>query len=81
MLRCNVVRLAKNRVNRGTVDFSIPAHPSRILVNSSVTILKFRFSVSFMYYNFIALIHPVQWTIANPVGVDRPTKRQKSRLI
>ena len=26
---------------------------------------------------FIALIHPVQWTIANPVGADGPTKRQK----
>ena len=23
------------------------------------------------------LIHPIQWTIANPVGADRPTKRQK----
>ena len=27
--------------------------------------------------NFIALIHPIQWTIANPVGADRPAKRQK----
>ena len=26
---------------------------------------------------FIALIHPIQWTIANPVGADRPAKRQK----
>ena len=26
---------------------------------------------------FIALIHPSQWTIANPVGIDRPAKRQK----
>ena len=25
---------------------------------------------------FIALIHPIQWTIANPVGVDWPAKRQ-----
>ena len=23
------------------------------------------------------LIHPIQWTIANPVGADRPAKRQK----
>ena len=22
-------------------------------------------------HNFIALIHPIQWTIANPVGADR----------
>ena len=28
-------------------------------------------------YNFIALIHPIQWTIAKPVGADRPAKRQK----
>ena len=27
--------------------------------------------------NFIALIHPIQWTIAYPVGADRPAKRQK----
>ena len=26
---------------------------------------------------FIALIHPIQWTIALPVGADRPAKRQK----
>ena len=26
---------------------------------------------------FIALMHPIQWTIAYPVGVDRPAKRQK----
>ena len=27
--------------------------------------------------DFIALIHPIQWTIANPVGADQPAKRQK----
>ena len=27
--------------------------------------------------HFIALIHPIQWTIAYPVGADRPAKRQK----
>ena len=27
--------------------------------------------------NFIALIHPIQWTIAYLVGADRPAKRQK----
>ena len=26
---------------------------------------------------FTALIHPIQWTIANPVGADRPAKHQK----
>ena len=28
-------------------------------------------------FDFIALMHPIQWTIANPVGADRPAKRQK----
>ena len=28
-------------------------------------------------FTFIALIHPIQWTIAFPVGADRPAKRQK----
>ena len=27
--------------------------------------------------HFIALIHPIQWTIANPVGADQPAKCQK----
>ena len=26
---------------------------------------------------FIVLIHPIQWTVANPVGADRPAKQQK----
>ena len=28
-------------------------------------------------YFLIALVHPIQWTIANPVGAHRPIKRQK----
>ena len=31
----------------------------------------------FNNFLFIALIHPIQWTIAYPVGADRPAKRQK----
>ena len=36
----------------------------------------------FLFYKlenliFIALIHPIQWTIAYPVGAVRPAKRQK----
>ena len=27
--------------------------------------------------NCLVLIHPIQWTIANPVGAERPAKRQK----
>ena len=34
-------------------------------------------TVGVQWYSFIALIHPVQWTIANLVGTDQPTKRQK----
>ena len=30
-----------------------------------------------VHIDFIALIHPIQWTIAYPVGADRPAKRQK----
>ena len=29
------------------------------------------------FYIFIALIHPIQWTIAHPVGANRPAKHQK----
>ena len=29
------------------------------------------------FSHFIALIHPIQWTIALPVGADRPAKQQK----
>ena len=28
--------------------------------------------------DFIVLIHPTQWTIAIPVGADRPPKQQKN---
>ena len=31
----------------------------------------------YLKHVFIALIHPIQWTIAKPVGADRPAKRQK----
>ena len=30
---------------------------------------------------FIALIHPIQWTIAYPVGADRPAKHQKKDVL
>ena len=30
---------------------------------------------------FIALIHPIQWTIANPVGADRPPNARKRRPV
>ena len=33
------------------------------------------FSGYFCSTHFIALIHPIQWTIAYPVGTDRPAKR------
>ena len=33
--------------------------------------------VCYLKYDFIALIHPIQWTIALPVGTTSPAKRQK----
>ena len=30
---------------------------------------------------FISLMHPIQWTIANPVGADWPAKWQKKPLL
>ena len=36
-----------------------------------------RISDMWRILDFIALIHPIQWTIAKPVGADRPAKRQK----
>ena len=33
--------------------------------------------ISIIHSHFIALIHPIQWTIAYPVGADRPAKLQK----
>ena len=37
----------------------------------------FEFLPKMQKHNFIALIHPIQWTIAYPVGADRPAKCQK----
>ena len=34
-------------------------------------------SSAYAIFFFIAFIHPIQWTIANPVSADRPAKRQK----
>ena len=31
--------------------------------------------------HFIALIHPIQWTIALPVGATGPAKRQKKDVL
>ena len=38
---------------------------------------EIRLLLEVMTYIFIALIHPIQWTIANPVGTDQPAKHQK----
>ena len=48
---------------------SYPNIFTQICNNSGCTILDRLY--------FIALIHPIQWTIAYPVGADRPAKRQK----
>ena len=39
--------------------------------------LPWRWIIYLASVHFIALIHPIQWTFANPVGTDRPAKRQK----
>ena len=41
-----------------------------------ITVLKI-FVLSSLNHIFIALIHPIQWTIALPVGATGPAKRQK----
>ena len=43
-------------------------------INPTCTILLYKLDLK---RNFIALIHPIQWTIAYLVGADRPAKRQK----
>ena len=46
---------------------------NELLLRGSGTIIN----ILFEKIHFIALIHPIQWTIANSVGADRPAKRQK----
>ena len=42
------------------------------------TVLKDNFSLlKLLKSDFITLIHPIQWTIANMISVDRPAKCQK----
>ena len=40
-------------------------------------VLTYKNLIYLLNLHFIALIHPIQWTIAYPVGADRPAKRQK----
>ena len=55
-----------------------PSH-KKIYIPLSLVHLIYTAGDKYMRQNacFIALIHPIQWTIANPVGADRPAKRQK----
>ena len=52
-----------------------------LLVSSHSTIVLLgadrHYWIDYLQGIFIALIHPIQWTIAKPVGTDRPAKRQK----
>ena len=43
---------------------------------SASSVLYFNHCIHKKYF-FIALIHPIQWTIALPVGATGPAKRQK----
>ena len=47
--------------------------------NFNVVFLPLRYSAGDTYRGsgLVVLILPMQWTIANPVGADRPAKRQK----
>ena len=48
------------------------------LYKPSILYIQINIKLSQLYKTyFIALIHPIQWTFANPVGADRPAKRQK----
>ena len=54
----------------------VETSPSYIAaVHKCTDLIKTKITTKFI--NFIALIHPIQWTIAYPVGADRPAKRQK----
>ena len=48
-----------------------------LLIHSEGIKVTRRYTAKLQSNYFIALIHPIQWTIANPVGADRPAKRQK----
>ena len=75
--RCSAEYLHKNPTRlapRTQLDhICAPSTPcaGSIKVISSVNILII------LLTHFIALIHPIQWTIAYPVSADRPVKRQK----
>ena len=50
-------------------------HPNRYISHHFWDIKDF--SISLLNIVFIAFIHPIQWTIALPVGATGPAKRQK----
>ena len=47
------------------------------IVKYDVNLNHHLLNCAFMFVYFIALIHPIQWTIALPVGATGPAKRQK----
>ena len=49
----------------------------RAIIGDFETLGKNLFIMVCLKIIFIALIHPIQWTIALPVGVTDPAKRQK----
>ena len=63
-------------LNQRPERFSIP--PFHLLQERTYLRHQTRYALFLVETNhFIALIHPIQWTIAKPVGADRPAKRQK----
>ena len=68
--------LAFSSLSLKTPAKTIPPTPGTALQNKIQKNLEKSLGDS-LNIHFIALIHPIQWTIAKPVGADRPAKRQK----
>ena len=57
------------------------AHLNECTARGSWSVTESKLHINYLELKavFIALIHPIQWTIAYPVGADRPAKRQKKK--
>ena len=69
----NSPRLARDALVLGPSSTTV--QPPRLVSRSGQ--LKNKVSLWRWQRDFIALIHPIQWTIALPVGATGPAKRQK----
>ena len=69
--------LAGGDTGRLFLTFGGPVCADRISYCPLDRVLTYKNLIYLLNLHFIALIHPIQWTIAKPVGADRPAKRQK----